>query len=80
MTRFLLALAFSAALAAEAHAASPLAVEAQHAMVVTSQHYASEVGVKILKEGATPSTRRSRSATRSQWSIPAAATSEVGAS
>ena len=51
MTRSLFALAFSVALAAEAHAASPLATEAQHAMVVTSQHYASEVGVKILKEG-----------------------------
>ena len=51
MTRCLLTLAFSVALATEAHAASPLAVEAQHAMVVSSQHYASEVGVRILKEG-----------------------------
>ena len=45
------ALALALGLAAQAHAASPLAVEAQHAMVVSAQHYASEVGVKILKEG-----------------------------
>ncbi len=45
------ALALALSFAVQAHAASPLAVEAQHAMVVTSQHYASEVGVKILEAG-----------------------------
>jgi gamma-glutamyltranspeptidase/glutathione hydrolase len=34
-----------------AEAASPLAVEAQHGMVVTSQHLASEIGAEILKQG-----------------------------
>ena len=45
------ALALALGLTAQAHAASPLAVEAQHAMVVSAQHYASEVGVRILKAG-----------------------------
>jgi len=37
--------------AGRAEAASPLAVEAQHGMVVSSQRLASEIGAEILKEG-----------------------------
>ncbi|MFI4986325.1 MAG: gamma-glutamyltransferase [Alphaproteobacteria bacterium] len=37
--------------ALQAHAASRPAVEAEHAMVVTSQHYASEAGLGILAAG-----------------------------
>ncbi len=37
--------------AATARAASPPAVEAAHAMVVTAQHLASQVGVEILRAG-----------------------------
>jgi gamma-glutamyltranspeptidase/glutathione hydrolase len=37
--------------ASPAHAASPLPVEASHGMVVSAQRLASEVGVRILKEG-----------------------------
>jgi gamma-glutamyltranspeptidase/glutathione hydrolase len=35
----------------EAWAASPVAVEAEHGMVVSAQHYASEVGAGILAQG-----------------------------
>ncbi|HYB10345.1 MAG TPA: gamma-glutamyltransferase [Alphaproteobacteria bacterium] len=46
------AIAIAAAiLASKGHAASLPAVEGEHGMVVTSQHYASEVGVEILKRG-----------------------------
>src|SRR5437868_1489142 len=45
--RLLLALALIMALFGEAVAA----VEAEHGMVVSAQHYASEVGVRILAEG-----------------------------
>jgi gamma-glutamyltranspeptidase/glutathione hydrolase len=38
-------------LAAEVDAASPAAVEAEHGMVVSAQHYASEVGAGILAQG-----------------------------
>ncbi len=37
--------------AGKIYAASPLAVEGENGMVVSSQHYASEAGVKILKQG-----------------------------
>ena len=50
-TRVLLTLALLAGLAGSAHAASRPAAEGEHAMVVTSQHYASEVGVRILQAG-----------------------------
>ncbi len=47
-----LALALAAASAATiARAASHPAVEAEHGMVVSSQHYASEAGVRILEQG-----------------------------
>ena len=61
-------------------AASVPAVEARNGMVVTSQHLASQVGVDILEWAATPSTRRSLSATRRPWSIPVAATSAAAVS
>jgi gamma-glutamyltranspeptidase / glutathione hydrolase len=51
LTRLLGALALSAVLAGEAGAASPPAVEAEHGMVVSAQHYASEVGAGILAQG-----------------------------
>jgi gamma-glutamyltranspeptidase/glutathione hydrolase len=38
-------------LVGEVEAASPAAVEAEHGMVVSAQHYASEVGAGILAEG-----------------------------
>jgi len=44
------ALALSA-LAGEAGAVSPAGVEAEHGMVVSAQHYASEVGAGILAQG-----------------------------
>ncbi|MBN3725551.1 gamma-glutamyltransferase [Burkholderia sp. Ac-20379] len=47
----LLATALTISAAATAQAASLPAVEAQHAMVVSSQHLASEIGVQILKQG-----------------------------
>ena len=50
-TRALLTLALLAGLVGPVHAASRPAAEAEHAMVVTSQHYASEVGVRILQAG-----------------------------
>jgi gamma-glutamyltranspeptidase/glutathione hydrolase len=40
-----------AAFAGRAEAATPLAVEAQHGMVVSSQRLASEIGAEILKAG-----------------------------
>jgi gamma-glutamyltranspeptidase / glutathione hydrolase len=45
------ALTLSAALIGGAAAASPAAVEAEHGMVVSAQHYASEVGAGILAQG-----------------------------
>ncbi|WP_414441143.1 gamma-glutamyltransferase [Burkholderia sp. 22PA0106] len=47
----LLATALTVSVYATAQAASLPAVEAQHAMVVSSQHLASEIGVQILKQG-----------------------------
>lgn len=47
----LLATALTVSMATTAQAASLPAVEAQHAMVVSSQHLASEIGVQILKRG-----------------------------
>src|SRR5262249_59192419 len=44
-------LAVSGILIGEVEAASPAAVEAEHGMVVSAQHYASEVGGGILAEG-----------------------------
>ncbi|MBV8133062.1 MAG: gamma-glutamyltransferase [Alphaproteobacteria bacterium] len=41
----------TALLIGEAEAASPAAVEAEHGMVVTAQHYASEIGAGILAQG-----------------------------
>src|SRR6516162_8987030 len=49
--RLLGALALSALLTGAAEAASPAAVEAEHGMVVSVQHYASEVGAGILTQG-----------------------------
>ena len=51
LRRFLGALAISGMLVGEAEAASLAAVEAEHGMVVSAQHYASEVGAGILAEG-----------------------------
>ncbi len=52
MRRILLvATVITAAFQLTAHAASEPAVEAQHAMVVSSQHLASQIGVQILKQG-----------------------------
>src|SRR5262252_2146438 len=51
LTRFLGALALSAALTGGAAAASPAAVEAEHGMVVSAQHYASEIGAGIFSQG-----------------------------
>jgi len=51
LTSLLGALTISAVLAGEAEAASPPAVEAEHGMVVSAQHYASEVGAGILAQG-----------------------------
>ncbi|VTR37007.1 Gamma-glutamyltranspeptidase precursor [Serratia fonticola] len=62
------------------YAASNPAVEAQNGMVVTSQHLASQVGVDILKMGATRWMRRSRSAMPKRWLTPAAAISAVAVS
>ena len=45
------ALALAAVLTGGAAAASPPAVEAEHVMVVSAQHYASEVGAGILTQG-----------------------------
>jgi len=47
----LLALIDVSVLAGGAAAASPTAVEAEHGMVVSAQHYASEVGAGILAQG-----------------------------
>src|SRR5262249_25003206 len=44
-------LAVSGILIGEVEAASPAAIEAEHGMVVSAQHYASEVGAGILAEG-----------------------------
>ena len=44
-------LAVSAVLIGEAEAASPAAVEAEPGIVVSAQHYASEVGAGILAQG-----------------------------
>jgi gamma-glutamyltranspeptidase / glutathione hydrolase len=49
--RLLGTLAISAMLIGAAEAASPVAVEAEHGMVVAAQHYAAEVGAAILAEG-----------------------------
>src|SRR6516225_1741489 len=51
LTSLLGALTISAVLAGEAEAASPPAVEGEHGMVVSAQHYASEVGAGILAQG-----------------------------
>ncbi|MGN4221777.1 gamma-glutamyltransferase, partial [Burkholderia gladioli] len=52
MRRFLLvATVLTLAVQSIAQAASEPAVEAQHGMVVSSQHLASEIGVQILKQG-----------------------------
>jgi gamma-glutamyltranspeptidase/glutathione hydrolase len=51
LTRLLYALALIAALTSGAAAASPAAVEAEHGMVVSAQHYASEIGAGILAQG-----------------------------
>src|SRR5271169_6323763 len=51
LRRLLGALAVYGMLVAEVDAASPAAVEAEHGMVVSAQHYASEVGAGILAEG-----------------------------
>ena len=51
LRRLLGALAVSGMLVGEVEAASPAAVEAEHGMVVSAQHYASEVGAGILAEG-----------------------------
>jgi gamma-glutamyltranspeptidase / glutathione hydrolase len=51
LARLLGALAVYGLLACEAEAASPAAVEAEHGMVVSAQHYASEVGAGILAQG-----------------------------
>ncbi|MBV8767578.1 MAG: gamma-glutamyltransferase [Hyphomicrobiales bacterium] len=45
------ALAMAASLASPGLTASRPAVEAQHGMVVSSQHYASEAGLRILQQG-----------------------------
>ena len=45
------ALAVSGILIGEVEAASPASVEAEHGIVVSAQHYASEVGAGILAEG-----------------------------
>jgi len=45
------ALALAAVLTGGAAAVSPPAVEAEHGMVVSAQHYASEVGAGILAQG-----------------------------
>jgi gamma-glutamyltranspeptidase/glutathione hydrolase len=45
------ALALSAGLTGGAEAATPPAVEAEHGMVVSAQHYASEVGAGLLAQG-----------------------------
>ena len=52
-TRLLLALTtvLSLTLSAASFAASPLPVSAEKAMVVTSQHLATDVGVEIMKQG-----------------------------
>ncbi|RCS25090.1 gamma-glutamyltransferase [Phyllobacterium salinisoli] len=47
----LFAFALSVSPLAEASAASPEPVEAEHGMVVTAQHLASDIGVEILKNG-----------------------------
>src|SRR6516164_7866308 len=44
-------LTLSAALTGGAASASPAAVEAEHGMVVSAQHYASEIGAGILAQG-----------------------------
>src|SRR5215469_7138211 len=49
--RLLGALRFSAVLISQAATASPGAVEAEHGIVVSAQHYASEVGAGILAQG-----------------------------
>ncbi|OWK23855.1 hypothetical protein AJ87_27765 [Rhizobium yanglingense] len=48
------AFAFVVSPFAPAFAASPAPVEAEHGMVVTAQHLATDVGVEILKNGAMP--------------------------
>jgi gamma-glutamyltranspeptidase / glutathione hydrolase len=48
---FAVALSVGLAQAAAVFAASPEPVEADHGMVVTAQHLASEVGVEVLKNG-----------------------------
>ena len=51
VTGLLGVLSVSGMLIGEVEAASPAAVEAEHGMVVSAQHYASEVGAGILAEG-----------------------------
>ncbi len=48
---FAVALSFSVVPVAAVFAASPDPVKAEHGMVVTTQHLASEVGVEVLKNG-----------------------------
>ncbi|OWV83616.1 gamma-glutamyltranspeptidase [Rhizobium sp. R72] len=48
---FAVAAALSLSLAPHAFAASPTPVEAEHGMVVTAQHLATDVGVEVLKKG-----------------------------
>jgi len=48
---FAVAAALSLSLAPSAFAASPAPVEAEHGMVVTAQHLATDVGVGVLKNG-----------------------------
>lgn len=48
---FALLLAFSAVLPHPGWAASPAPVKAEHGMVVTAQHLASDVGLEVLKKG-----------------------------
>jgi len=51
LARLLGALALCATLATGAGAASLAAVETEHGMVVSAQHYASEIGAGILAQG-----------------------------
>jgi hypothetical protein len=55
-------------------------VRAKHGMVVSAQHLATRSASTSSKKAATPSTPRSRSATRWQWCTRAAGTSAAAAS
>lgn len=76
----LLALALSTAPVSVSQAASPAPVKAEHGMVVTAHHLASEIGVEVMKKGGNAVERPSPWVTPWRSPIRKPATSAAAAS